>query len=178
MAFDPEVLEQAVPPLNPNEGLVQLAMAKGKGKIPLMKDPTIRPDPLKELDLDIPLKIEKGKSLEDLKSEKLNLETEITAIEKSDQIKSFEGGKEAIDKIQKNEDVINILNEQINAIENTKKPEVVEGVIDFGMDQPVMKWATPDAIREINQDLFTIGQLMSMLKEKVSSVLIGQFWCG
>ena len=50
MAFDPEVLEQAVPPLNPNEGLVQLAMAKGKGKIPLMKDPTIRPDPLKELD--------------------------------------------------------------------------------------------------------------------------------
>ena len=66
MAFDPEVLEQAVPPLNPNEGLVQLAMAKGKGKIPLMKDPTIRPDPLKELDLDIPLKIEKGKSLEDL----------------------------------------------------------------------------------------------------------------
>ncbi len=168
MAFDPEVLEQAVPPLNPNEGLVQLAMAKGKGKIPLMKDPTIRPDPLKELDLDIPLKIEKGKSLEDLKSEKLNLETEITAIEKSDQFKSLEEGPIAIDKIQKNEDVINILNEQINAIENTKKPEVVEGVIDFGMDQPVMKWATPDAIREINQDRFTIGQLMSMLKEKVS----------
>jgi hypothetical protein len=168
MAFDPEVLEQAVPPLNPNEGLVQLAMAKGSKKVPLMKDPTIRPDPLKELDLDIPLKIEKGKSLEDLKSEKLNLETEITAIEKSDQFKSFEGGKEALDKIQKNEDVINILNEQINAIENTKKPEVVEGVIDFGMDQPVMKWATPDAIREINQDRFTIGQLMSMLKEKVS----------
>ena len=168
MAFDPEVLEQAVPPLNPNEGLVQLAMAKGKGKIPLMKDPTIRPDPLKELDLDIPLKIEKGKSLEDLKSEKLNLETEITAIEKSDQFKSLEEGPIAIDKIQKNEDVINILNEQINAIENTKKPEVVEGVIDFGMEQPVMKWATPDAIREINQDRFTIGQLMSMLKEKVS----------
>ena len=168
MAFDPEVLEQAVPPLNPNEGLVQLAMAKGKGKIPLMKDPTIRPDPLKELDLDIPLKIEKGKSLEDLKSEKLNLETEITAIEKSDQFKSLEEGPIAIDKIQKNEDVINILNEQINDIENTKKPEVVEGVIDFGMDQPVMKWATPDAIREINQDRFTIGQLMSMLKEKVS----------
>ena len=168
MAFDPEILEQAVPPLNPNEGLVKLAMAKGPKKVPLMKDPTIRPDPLKELDLNIPLKIEKGKSLEDLKSEKLNLETEITAIEKSDQFKSFEGGKEALDKIQKNEDVINILNEQINAIENTKKPEIVEGVIDFGMDQPVMKWATPDAIREINQDRFTIGQLMSMLKEKVS----------
>ena len=168
MAFDPEVLEQAVPPLNPNEGLVQLAMAKGSKKVPLMRDPTVRPDPLKELDLDIPLKIEKGKSLEDLKSEKLNLETEITAIEKSDQFKSLEEGPIAIDKIQKNEDVINILNEQINAIENTKKPEVVEGVIDFGMDQPVMKWATPDAIREINQDRFTIGQLMSMLKEKVS----------
>ena len=168
MAFDPEVLEQAVPPLNPNEGLVQLAMAKGSKKVPLMRDPTVRPDPLKELDLDIPLKIEKGKSLEDLKSEKLNLETEITAIEKSDQFKSLEEGPIAIDKIQKNEDVINILNEQINAIENTKKPEVVEGVIDFGMDQPVMKWAIPDAIREINQDRFTIGQLMSMLKEKVS----------
>tara|TARA_R100000458_G_C8269411_1_gene244163 strand:+ start:331 stop:2382 length:2052 start_codon:yes stop_codon:yes gene_type:complete len=168
MAFDPEVLEQAVPPLNPDEGLVQLAMAKGKGKIPLMKDPIERPDPIKPLDLDIPLQIEKGKSLEDLKSEKLNLETEITAIEKSDQIKSFEGGKEALDKIDTNFKKILTIDEQIKAIESTKQPEVVEGVIDFGMDQPVMKWATPDAIREINQDRFTIGQLMSMLKEKVS----------
>ena len=31
-----------------------------------------RPDPIKPLDLDIPLRIEKGKSIEDLKSEKLN----------------------------------------------------------------------------------------------------------
>ena len=29
MAYEPDILEQAVPPLNPNEGLVQLAMAKG-----------------------------------------------------------------------------------------------------------------------------------------------------
>ena len=91
MAYEPDILEQAVPPLNPNEGLVQLAMAKGKpGKVPFMKDPMGRPDPIKPLDLDIPLKIEKGKSIEDLKSEKLNLETEITAIEKSDQFKSLE----------------------------------------------------------------------------------------
>ena len=118
MAFDPNVLEQAVPPLNPNEGLVQLAMAKGKGKVPFMKDPMSRPDPISPLDLDIPLQIEKGKSIEDLKSEKLNLETEITAIEKSDQFKSLEEGPIAIDKIQKNEDVINILNEQNKVLAN------------------------------------------------------------
>jgi len=169
MAYEPDILEQAVPPLNPNEGLVQLAMAKGKpGKVPFMKDPMGRPDPIKTLDLDIPLQIEKGKSIEDLKSEKLNLETEIDAITKSDQFKSLGEGPIAFDKIQKNEDVINILNEQIKAIESTKQPEVVEGAIDFGMDQPVMKWAIPDAIKEMNQDRFTIGQLLNALGEKVS----------
>ena len=85
MAYEPDILEQAVPPLNPNEGLVQLAMAKGKpGKVPFMKDPMSRPDPIKPLDLDIPLQIEKGKSIEDLKSEKLNLETELGELNKSE----------------------------------------------------------------------------------------------
>ena len=169
MAYEPDILEQAVPPLNPNEGLVQLAMAKGKpGKVPFMKDPMGRPDPIKPLDLDIPLKIEKGKSIEDLKSEKLNLETEITAIEKSDQFKSLEEGPIALDKIDTNFKKILTIDEQIKAIESTKQPEVVEGVIDFGMDQPVMKWAIPDAIKDMKQDRFTIGQLLNALKEKVS----------
>jgi hypothetical protein len=180
MAYEPDILEQAVPPLNPNEGLVQLAMAKGKpGKVPFMKDPMGRPDPIKTLDLDIPLQIEKGKSIEDLKSEKLNLETELGELNKSKEIMEkdpsiIEGPQEFKDyrnineHIQKNQDVIDILNTQIKAIENTKQPEVVEGAIDFGMDQPVMKWAIPDAIKEMNQDRFTIGQLLNALGEKVS----------
>ena len=107
MAFDPKILEQAVPPLDPNEGVVQLAMAKGKGKkFSFLDKPMDRPDPIKPLDLDIPLRIEKGKSIEDLKSEKLNLETEINAIEKSKQFKSLEEGPIALDKIDKIESKI------------------------------------------------------------------------
>ena len=169
MAFDPKILEQAVPPLDPNEGVVQLAMAKGKGKkFSFLDKPMDRPDPIKPLDLDIPLRIEKGKSIEDLKSEKLNLETEINAIEKSKQFKSLEEGPIALDKIDKIESKIMGIDELIKSSENAKKPEVVEGAIDFGMDQPVMKWSIPDAIREMEQDRFTIGQLLNVLKERAS----------
>ena len=55
MAFDPKILEQAVPPLDPNEGVVQLAMAKGKGKtFSFLDKPMDRPDPVSYTHLTLP----------------------------------------------------------------------------------------------------------------------------
>jgi len=77
------LMSPVVPPVNPDEGLVQLAMAKGsKGKVPFMREPTFKPDPILELDIDIPLQLEKGKSLEEMQSERLNLQTETDVLAK------------------------------------------------------------------------------------------------
>jgi hypothetical protein len=101
-----DLMSPVVPPVDPNEGLVQLAMAKGKGKVPFMRDPSVKPDPILSLDLDIPLQIEKGKSLEEMQSDRLNLQTEIDVIKKSDQFKSLEEGPQALDKIEFNQCLI------------------------------------------------------------------------
>ena len=174
-----DLMSPVVPPVDPNEGLVQLAMAKGKGKVPFMKDPARKPDPILELDLDIPLQLEKGKSLEEMQSERLNLQTETDVLSKDkkamekdpDVIEGpevFKDYRKINEKIRLNESFIKSLDERIQAIHNAKSSDVMEGSIDFSVDNPVMKWAIPDAIRSMREDRFTVGQLLNALKEKVS----------
>ena len=176
MAFTSEellennLMKPVVPPVDPNEGLVQLAMAKGKGKVPFMKDPARKPDPILELDLDIPLQLEKGKSLEEMQSERLNLKTETDVLKDKFVIdpKESRDYKKIDKKIKHNTDVIADLDKRIQAIHNAKSSDIMEGSIDFSVDNPVMKWAIPDAIRSMREDRFTVGQLLNALKEKVS----------
>ena len=174
-----DLMSSVVPSLNPNEGLVQLAMAKGKGKVPFMRDPSVKPDPILALDLDIPLQIEKGKSLEEMQSDRLNLQTEVDVLAKDKEAmekditpiegpKVFKDYKNINEKIRLNESFIKSLDERILAIDSAKGSDVMEGSIDFSVDNPVMKWAIPDAIRSMKQDRFTVGQLLNALKEKVS----------
>ena len=180
-----DLMSPVVPPVDPNEGLVQLAMAKGKGKVPFMRDPIVKPDPILELDLDIPLQIEKGKSLEEMQSDRLNLQTETDVLTKDKEAMEkdpdviegpgvFKDYRKINEKIRLNESFIKSLDERIQAIDNAKGSDIMEGSIDFSVDNPVMKWAIPDAIRSMGQDRFTIGQLLNGLGEKVSKTELNE----
>lgn len=180
-----DLMSPVVPPVDPNEGLVQLAMAKGKGKVPFMRDPSVKPDPILSLDLDIPLQIEKGKSLEEMQSERLNLQTEVDVLAKDKEAMEkdpdviegpevFKDYRNINEKIRLNESFIKSLDERILAIDSAKSSDVMEGSIDFSVDNPVMKWAIPDAIRSMKQDRFSVGQLLNALKEKVSKTELNE----